>query len=216
MRVETDSAAHSCGAFLDTPKRFQYDMGQMEQQWMTLENFWVYCRNHPVSPLLRMLISSDGTLVRSFTSLFLAPITVELVEQKETVIDDVSAERLEIPKGEKAFERTVWLSPHNERSEDKRCLYAVSLFPIAKMQPALYQDMRLGEKPIGRIIEERGLSALRDRLEIAYLPFPEVAKGLNQVEESLFWARRYRLTLSEHISAIISEVLSPRLSSFSS
>ncbi len=188
----------------------------MEQAWMTLEDFWRYCGNHPLSPLLRLLLSSDGSMVRSLKGLFLVPTSLEVVDQAERLLDDESSTRLEVPKGEKAIDRTVWLSVKVGPSEGKRLVFARSLFPISKTRPDLYQEMRLGETPIGEIIETRALSTWRDRLEIAYLPFPEVASGLGLAEDHLFWARRYRLTISGTVSAILFEVFSPQLSSFSS
>jgi len=187
----------------------------MAHTWMTLDDFWQHCRNHPVSPLLRLLLSSDGSMVRSLMGLYLSPPALELIDQSERLLDDESSGCLGVPKGEKAIDRTVWLTLQQGPSGPTRVLFARSLFPIAKIKPNLYQEMRLGKLPLGEILESRALSTWRDQLHIACLPFPELAPGLGLAEDQLFWARRYRLTISGEISAIICEVLSPRLSSFS-
>lgn len=159
-------------------------------------------------------------MVRALNALFFESTVLETIKQTEIVLDKKTASLLEVTAGEKAIERTVWLRTRlGEAQLDKkrvRVLHAISKFPIAQMKPALYQEISLGQKAIGQIIQDQQYSTWRDRLEIARRCFPEVAKGLQLPEETLFWARRYRLTFSEQVSAVICEVLSPQLSSFSS
>ncbi len=187
---------------------------------MTLQTFLSASRLQTLSPSLRLLLSSDGTMVRALNTLFFEPTVLETIKQTEIVLDEKTANILEVAAGEKAIERTVWLSTRLGREQlDKkrlRVLHAISKFPISQMKPALYQEISLGQKAIGQIIQDQQYSTWRDSLEIARRCFPEVAKGLQLPEETLFWARRYRLTFSEQVSAIICEVLSPQLSSFSS
>jgi len=187
----------------------------MEQQWQTIGTFWKVWKRHPPDPHLRMLLSSDGTSVRTFNSLFLSPTELEIVDQYEDIVDQDLSLVLEVPKGEKVLKRSVWLKVSEDGTIKKRVLYAVSSFPVLRFSPNLYQALQLGLKPLGQIIEENRLSTYRDRLEIAFLPFPEVAMGLALQKDTLFWARRYRLFISGQISAVICEVFSPQLSSLS-
>lgn len=199
----------------------------MNEAWHKVEAFRDYCRDHPVSPLLRLLLTSDGTLVGHLNSLFLKTIQVEVQAQSEVLIDDELAKWLEIPQGEKGVERKIWLTdgaplppldpPEKQvftRGEKK--LYAVSTFPISGLKPDFYHDMKLGRTPLGLMIQERRLSTRRDRLEIGHRPFPEIAKELGFPKDQLFWARRYRLTISEQVSGAIFEIFSPHLFSSSS
>jgi len=189
----------------------------MKQDWQTMEAFWNDCRKNPQDPaldlLLRLLLSSDGTVIRYLNALFLSPTSLEVLEQHEIGMDKQSTDLLEVPEGEQALERKVWLCNARSRSPKGRLLYAVSVFPIAKIEVGFYREMRLGKKPLGQIIEEHTLSTRRDKLEVACLPFPGVAQGLGLSEDHLFWARRYRLIISGQLSASIREVFSPRLSS---
>ncbi len=187
----------------------------MKRDWMTLEAFWKDYRFRALSPTLRLLLSSDGTMVRALNALFGETTTLEIVEQRDIVLDEKTAAILKVAPGEKAIERTVWLDA-GQGEKRHRVLHAISKFPISQMKPELYQEIRLGQKPIGQIIQKRKYSTWRDNLKIAHRTFPEVAKGLQLPEETLFWARRYRLTFSEQVSTIICEVLSPELSSFAS
>ncbi|MFQ5949339.1 MAG: chorismate--pyruvate lyase family protein [Nitrospiria bacterium] len=191
----------------------------MRQVWMNLEAFWDYCREDTIDALLRLLLTSNGAVVRHLSALTLGSIGLTIESQCEILINDDLSEKLEIPKGEKGFERRIWLTGGNALpekdplgNEEKKWLHAVSIFPISRLKPDLYQEMRLGEKPLGRIIEEKQLPTYRDLLEISRLPFPEIAKGLGLSEDMLFWARRYRLTILDQ-PGIICEVFSPRLSS---
>lgn len=214
----------------------------MNEAWLKVEAFRNDCRDHPVSPLLRLLLTSDGTLVGHLNSLFLKTIQVEVQAQSEVLIDDELSKWLEIPKGEKGVERKIWLTEGGSLSPSDTCsvsscdpgpdqinpdsgpqkpistrgekkLYAVSTFPISRLKPDFYHDMKLGRKPLGQMIEERRLSTRRDQLEIGHRPFPEVAKELGFPKDQLFWARRYRLTISERASGAIFEIFSPHLSS---
>jgi chorismate-pyruvate lyase len=224
---------------LDIKRGFKYHDFFMNDAWIKVEAFRDYCRDHPVSPLLRLLLTSDGTVVGHLNALFLRTIEVEVQAQSEVLIDDELAAWLEIPKGEKGVERKIWLteggfrSSSDETSEtsaprnvkdppafpasargEKR-IYAISTFPISRLKPDFYHDMKLGRTPLGRMIEERRLSTRRDQMEIGHRPFPEVAKELGLSQDQLFWARRYRLTISERASGAIFEIFSPHFSSFS-
>ncbi len=190
----------------------------MRQEWRTLKVFLEDCKGLQCSAMLRLLLSSDGSTTRSFESLFLRPITLELIRQKEVLVDEVLSAQLQVPKGEKGIERAVWLKTLGDVDSEsiQNLLYAVSIFPVSGFAPDLSQELQMGQKPLGQIIAERGLATCRDNFEIAYLPFPEVASALYLKEDTLFWARRYRLSIATQGSAYILEVFSPALSSFSS
>ncbi|HIE65290.1 MAG: chorismate pyruvate-lyase family protein [Nitrospira sp.] len=203
----------------------------MEQDWLNLEAFWTYCRGHTrglkIDPSLRLLLTSSGTVIRHLKALTLRSVTVEIEYQGEILINDDLSEKIGIPKREKGFERRIWLrsggslAPNADPSQktdrrdspETRLLFAVSTFPISRLKPEFYQEMRSGEKPLGQIIEERCLETFRDRFEISHLPFPDTAKGLGLSQDTLFWARRYRIRISDQASAFICEVFSPHSSS---
>ncbi|MFQ5589381.1 MAG: chorismate--pyruvate lyase family protein [Nitrospiria bacterium] len=185
----------------------------MKQEWQSISAFWSDWEKRPVDPLFRLLLSSDGTTVRSVKSLFLRLPVLEVVRQEEVVMDAATALQLEAPEGEKAVERAVWLNIEKAGGAREKLLYAVSTLPVSRLEPALYQALQLGRQPLGQLIDEQSLPTFRDRLEVAHLPFVNVAKALALKEDTLFWARRYRLSISGQASAIICEIFSPRLSS---
>lgn len=188
----------------------------MEQAWQTIKTCWTDWNTAPIDPILRLLLSSDGTTVRNFKGLFLRQAGLELVAQHEVAVNEPLSLQLSIPKGEKVLERSVWLTLEAGDGVKKKVLFASSVFPLLRLTPKLNLALQLGEKPLGQIIEEGHLPTFRDFLEVGFLPFPEVAQGLSLPKDTLFWARRYRLWINGTVSAFICEVFSPQLSSFSS
>jgi|GEM_PF-1812818 len=204
----------------------------MKNEWLTREAFWEYCRRHPVDPILRMLLASDGTLIFHLKSLFLASVEVAVQEQREILLDEERADWIGIPAGEKGIERKVWLAVgapsaagpprgafvdlQKQVEKGERKVFAVSTFPLAGLKPDLYQEIQLGQQPIGQMIETHRHLTRRDRLEIARLALPSIAEALGLKPEEIFWARRYRLIISDQVSAMIFEAFSPSLFSSSS
>jgi chorismate-pyruvate lyase len=189
----------------------------MKNEWLTKEAFWDLCRRKPVDPILRLLLTSDGTLIRHLQSLFQAPVQVAIQDQREILIDEEHASWIGIPAGEKGIQREVWLTvgaPSAAKNERK--VFAVSTFPLSGLKPDLHREILMGQKPIGQMIEAQHLLTRRDRLEITRLALPQVAEPLGLQPGELFWARRYRLTISDQASGIIFEAFPPSLFSTSS
>lgn len=189
----------------------------MKTEWLTKEAFWKGCRRNPIDPVLRLLLTSDGTLIRHLQSLFLTSVQVAVQDQREILIDEAQSSWIGVPAGEKGIQRKVWLTvggPSAARGEKK--VYAVSTLPLSGLKPDLHQEILLGQKPIGRIMEAQHLLTRRDRLEIAQVPLPQIAEELGLHPRELFWARRYRFVISDQVSGVIFEAFSPSLFSSSS
>ncbi|TAJ98822.1 MAG: DUF98 domain-containing protein [Candidatus Manganitrophaceae bacterium] len=204
----------------------------MKNEWLTTEAFWEECRRHPIDPIVRLLLTSDGTLIRQLQAILLTPIEVAVQDQREILIDEEHASWIGLPAGEKGIQRKVWLTvrapsattpapgPFNDgptpAASGEKKVFAVSTFPLSGLKPDLHQEISLGQKPIGRILEERHLPTRRDRLEITRLLLPQIAEALGRPPGELFWARRYRLNISDQVSGVIFEAFSPSLFSSSS
>lgn len=187
----------------------------MKNEWLTREEFLEYCRRKPVDPLLRLLLTSDGTLTQHLESLSLGPIGVAVQQQREVLIEKEQSAWMDAPAGEKAIERTVWLTSQAKSTgegADPRKIFAVSTLPLSKLKPDLHHEILLGVRPIGQIIEARRLPTRRDRLEISLLSRPEIAAGFGLPQDRLLWARRYRLNISDQVMGLLFEVFSPSLS----
>ena len=123
---------------------------------------------------------------------------------------DRDAQRLAVSKGEKALQRKGFLTLWNHPGP-KRLLYVTSLFPLSQLTPHLYQELQLGQKPLGQITQEQQLPFKRDAVGIARVTSPDLASHFGLPENEPIWAREYRLTLSGNISGIIFEAISPLL-----
>ncbi|MFY9269242.1 MAG: chorismate lyase [Candidatus Manganitrophaceae bacterium] len=191
--------------------------------WITKETFWDDCRLKSIDPLLRLILTSDGTLVRHLRSILLSPIKIEIEDQREIFLDEEQARQIGLRAGEKGIQRKVWLTlenrpldvaPNLPRKGEKK-VFAVSAIPLSGLIPEVYREIRSGQKPLGEIIEAYQLATYRDRLEVARLPFPEIAEALGRPPGELLWARRYRLTFSNGAASFIFEAFSPSLFSSS-
>ena len=183
----------------------------IEGNWMSRESFCNTCKIDPtqtaLSPLLRLLLLSDGTMTHILETLFLEKIGFELKEQSEIIPSEEEAHRLSIPKGEKVIKRQGWLVV---KKSQKRVLYVDSILSCSQRFPSFYQEISLGEKPLGQIIEDQNLLARRDQIEIGRFPLHQIAGELGS-SDPLIWARRYRLTLSGERSALLFEAVSPKI-----
>jgi chorismate-pyruvate lyase len=188
----------------------------MEGKWMSRgELFCDDCgKSHvhmSLPPLLRLLLLSDGTVTHFLKTLFSETIAFELKEQSEIVISDEDANRLSLPKGEKVIKRQGWLTI---KSRQTRVLYVSSILPFSRLSPPLYQEIIVGEKPLGQIIDDQKLLFRRDLIEIGHFSLPEISREFRSPSDPLIWARRYRLTLSGDVSALLFEAISPDIADF--
>ncbi len=159
-----------------------------------------------IGPLLRLLLTSDGTLVDHLAAFYGKPVHLEQVCQREVILDDVTADRLGVATGEKGLERFARLRVGDP---GEIVVVASSFFPRATLTPGLSRAMQAGRLPLGKLIQH--LLVRRDRLEIARLPVPEMAQALGRPETECFWTRRYRLTLSDGGVGVIFETFAPAL-----
>ena len=181
---------------------------------MTVETFLDFCRDHSVSPMVRLLMTTDGMVVRALEGLFLETVQLILIHQREGVIEEATSRWLGIPQGEKGITRSVWLTlKQDDSGTDQKILMAESILPLSGLPPHLYQEVQqeiqMGIKPLGLILHQFQIPLYRDQFEISHGPSPEVAKALNLPNGTPFWTRRYRLTLPSGAPWAITEILTP-------
>jgi len=174
--------------------------------WMGFEEFLSYCRGNPVDPLLRLILASDGSMTHMLSALILHPIDLEAPRHEETQAGAEIAGYLGIEADQKVITRDVWL-----RHGGQKLLYAHSIIPVTQSGKDFWEEIIQKNRPIGYFFGEQGLLTLRDRLSIGMVRCEEMAKDLDLQSDQTFWARRYRLTVKEKLTAIILEVFSPAL-----
>ncbi len=175
-------------------------------EWITPEQFLVEADPLEIPPLLRVLLTSDGSMTTMLQSLRLGPIDVEVIRQGEEPIDPETALRLGVRPLEAAITRHVWLSHAGQR-----LLYAVSVLPTSHLNAELAEGIRRGVEPLGRLLDACGRPAVRDHLRIGRLQNAALADTLGAEPSVRLWCRTYRLAVEHTLTASIVEVFSPRL-----
>lgn len=174
--------------------------------WLTPEQFLSGLDPFEISPLLRILLTSDGSMTTLLGALRLAPIDLEVVRQDEEPLDVETARHLGVRAHQPTIARHAWLTHTGHR-----LLYAASVLPTASLSPALADGVRRASEPLGRLLDGCGRPVMRDRLRIGRLDHPALAEALGGAPDDRLWCRSYRLTVEQTLTASIFEVFSPRL-----
>ncbi len=174
--------------------------------WKTLEEFLADIDPLEVPSVLRLLLTSDGSMTTALEALRAGRISVEVVRQGEESIDDDTARRLEVSPHQPAVSRHVWLTHAGER-----LLYAVSVLPVESLAPGVATEIRRGIEPLGRLFDTGSRAVIRDGLRIGRLHNPDLANAFGTDPADLLWCRAYRLAVERTLTASIVEVFSPRL-----
>lgn len=153
-----------------------------------------------MDPVLRLLLTSDGTITTSLQALMRTPIGVEIIRQEEIQVDKATAEFLTAKPGSVALSREVWLT-----AKGRRLVVASSIILLEGLHRPLLQALRTGEKPLGLLLRETGEPVVRDRLQIAFVADPSAIKSLGPTGAGPSWVRRYRMTLGSKSTASIQE-----------
>lgn len=174
--------------------------------WKTLEEFLAEADSLDVPTVLRLLLTSDGSMTTALEALRVGRVSVEVVRQGEESIDDDTARRLGVSVRQTAVARHVWLTHAGER-----LLYAVSVLPLESLAPKVATEIRRGIEPLGRLFDTKSRAVIRDDLRIGRHHNPDLAKAFGVDPADLLWCRAYRLAVEGTLTASIVEVLSPRL-----
>jgi chorismate-pyruvate lyase len=174
--------------------------------WKTFEEFLADAESAEISPVLRLLLTSDGSMTTALETLRLGRIGVEVLRQGEEPIDNETARRLGVSALQTAVSRHAWLTHAGER-----LLYAVSVLPLASLSPDIAAEVRRGIEPLGRLFDTANRAVLRDGLLIGRLHDPDLAIAFGAEPSETLWCRTYRLAVERTLTASIVEVLSPRL-----
>lgn len=179
----------------------------LESGWWNIEGFRGWCRTHPVSPQIRMVLSSDGSLVKNLSAYFLSPVQMEVPRQTEIAMDGELSKFLELPEGSPAIARDVWMAWEAGRGGPKK-VFAHSVIDSSSLSPEFLQALSRRTKPIGALLEEFRIPVLRDHLHIGRLESPKLSRE-TRTAETVFWARCFRLQAAGEFRAAILEVLLP-------
>ncbi len=198
--VEFPPVSAHLSADLVKPLPATADLPTPSIPWIGVDDFLRTDDAAGMSPALRMLLASDGTITTLLRALCLSPIQVEVLRQEEIKLAAAAAEFLSVEPESSALAREVWLT-----ADDQRLVCASSLILMEGLDRMLLQALRNRQKPLGRLLHESGLPVLRDRLQIASVADPSRIKALGLTGPGPVWMRRYRMSLKSKSIALIQE-----------
>lgn len=173
--------------------------------WMDMEGFILYCLAHPIQPLARITLLSDGSLVKSLRALYLSDISVDVKGQKSVEMGLEMAKFLDSAEGIKAIVRDAWLC-----CGGRKLVYAHSFIDSSQTGEMIQREIHKGSKPVGMLLGDYNLPLIRDQLSVVRLKSDSLAAEFASLE-NIFWARCYRLKGSDGFNAAIFEIFSPDL-----
>lgn len=173
--------------------------------WMNMKEFIQFCQANKVPPLARLILSSDGSLVRFLQALFLREINIQVVDQKEIPMDTHMGEFLEVQEGLKTVERQAWLCV-----EKTKLVFAHSFINATGSDGKILEDIWKRESPMGSLLRDNDIPVIRDRLGIARIKNDSLAREFKTVDDIL-WSRFYRFIGGDGFRAAIFEIFSPAL-----
>lgn len=172
-------------------------------RWQSVDEFLKTDQPDQTDPVLRILLTSDGTITTALQGLWRVPIAVEIIRQEEVSLDPATAQFLSVKPGQPVLARDIWL-----KAREHRLVCASSVILLEGINRSLLESLRSKQKPLGLLLNELGWSITRDKLEITRLADQAAAAWISPpgVATGAGWARRYRMGLGEKMSAFIQEI----------
>src|SRR5262245_8679314 len=125
---------------------------------------------HALDPLHRVLLVTDGTLTETLEAIFLEPIELVRVGQRNMAAN-ASHALLQLDDGETVVERRILL--RGSRS-GTNYVYAESLIAADRLDPEFRRSLVERDVPLGRLWIEQKLETFKEFLEVRCEPACEV------------------------------------------
>ncbi len=151
-------------------------------------------------PLLRMLLSTDGTVTKSLEAYFWEPVQVENLGQAPLILKQPVA-ALELHSGDPVVQRRVRLCG---RDSGRVYAYAESMLRLQFLPEPLRADILAGKIGIGELLRERGLETYREVLELGRRA--AVAPDIFPPMHTELVYRTYRIWIAGAPTILITEV----------
>lgn len=159
-------------------------------------------RFEEMSPFLRALLVTDGTVTKFLEAYLWEPISVEKLLQKETLLED-DAPLLELKKGEPVILRRILLRGVKSR---RVYTFAESLIRIRLLEKSIQRDLIEGRLGMGELLRDRRLETYREILEFGNEKAGrELSANFEIKEGSPIYFRRYRINVKGHPVILITE-----------
>lgn len=166
-----------------------------------------------LTPLLRLVLYTDGTMTDLIETLVREPIDmIKLGHRTRAASTPTSTSAdgaaLGLDAGEALIERRIVLLG---RRSGRRYLYADASIAAARLAPAMRHALMTTDEPFGRLCRTHCLEVFKETPVCAVGPSPRGSVELRIARGLPVHARRYRMFVRGRPLAIISEVFAPAL-----
>lgn len=181
---------------------FLYDIKPVKDTWFHIKEFADHHLTNPLSPVARMLLTSDGSMTQMLESLLLSKISMSIERQEVIVTGDLDIVE---SNGKEALAREAWLT------DGKRPLIYAHSILFSDDKSMNLDSIQKVSQPLGRMLRDNKVKTLRDECHMGMVGSDKIAKHLDMNSESSFWARYYRLTTDSGLYGVIFELFNPDL-----
>ena len=183
-----------------------YAVSPQEETWGAMEGASSLSILKTLSPVGRLLLTSDGSMTQMLEALLLKKISTEIICQKIAPLEKEVDAVCEFVPGSELLAREAWLI-----DGERPLVYAYSLLSVPEEGDYSLQAIKEVNEPLGRMVRDNGVRTLRDRCCFGLVSSPSIAEQYGVGPEADLWARYYRLTTDSNFSGVIFELFSPSL-----
>ncbi len=163
----------------------------------------------PLSPLHRILLTTDGSITRILEIVGDCEIAVETVAQEVIPADTQIARKLNIEPGDDVNHRIV-----NLKDPEKTLIRAVSYTPLTRLKKEFREEIMKKDIPIGKIMSRLKIEARREIRDIRITRADsELSRVFNLPLDSYLLKRNYDIIHQNEILLNITEIFPPKIAS---
>ncbi len=163
----------------------------------------------PLSPLHRILLTTDGSITRILEIVGDCEIAVETVAQEVIPADTQIARKLNIEPGDDVNHRIV-----NLKDPEKTLIRAVSYTPLSRLKKEFREEIMKKDIPIGKIMSRLKIEARREIRDIRITRADsELSRVFNLPLDSYLLKRNYDIIHQNEILLNITEIFPPKIAS---
>jgi len=183
-----------------------YRINPLEATWFDLAEFSKHHLTTPLTPVARLLLTSDGSMTQMLENLTLSPISMAIKRQEIISPGDSIKELADRAAHGRAVAREAWLASGN-----RLLIYAHSILFASDGRDASLDAIMEMTSPLGRMLIDDGIKTLRKGCRIGLSQSKDIAQDLGLPGDTKFWGRYYKLSTDSGLGGIIFELFSPDL-----
>lgn len=154
-----------------------------------------------LSPLLRTLLVTDGTVTRFLEAYFLEPVKLERVLQEEVTLE-ADLPSLDLARGNTVLKRQVLLC---RNSTKEVYTFAESFIRLDRLWPELRDDLLEGRLGMGELLRDRRMETYRELLSYGKENTGHLSHLFKIGKDETLFSRSYRIFNRQRPTILISE-----------